>query len=88
MTIQPYRNKLQLKIESPTAGGLDLSSKATIIELGEVVAIGELVENTKVGDKIMFRDYDSIPLQHEFATINKNLVRMQRRDVLGLLKTY
>lgn len=55
MIIIPYRNKIQLKIDQPTAGGLDLSSKPTTVEVGTVISDG--FEHLKIikGDRIMFK---------------------------------
>lgn len=40
MNITPLTGKIYLSIEKPTAGGLDLSSKPTAVEYGEVIAVG------------------------------------------------
>lgn len=54
--MQPIGNKIQIAIDKPTAGSLDLSSKATAVECGTVVALGKNVSNElKVGDKIAFK---------------------------------
>ena len=45
MTILPVGKKLQLEIEQPTAGGLDLSAKNTVVECGIVAAISEVLPN-------------------------------------------
>lgn len=71
MTIQPVGKKIQIEVDSPTAGGLDLSSKETIVEVGTIIALGEelaglgrtkringvLVETEKfkVGDRIFLK---------------------------------
>ena len=56
MTIIPFTDKIYIKIEKPVAGSLDLSSKPTAVEHGEVVALGEGTEGTlKVGDKIFVK---------------------------------
>ena len=64
--ITPLGKKIQLKIEQPTAGGLDLSAKETAIEVGEIIGLaGERSVNLqnlwigktelKIGDKIFFK---------------------------------
>lgn len=55
MTITPFTGKVYLSIEKPTAGGLDLSSKPTAVEHGEVIAIGEGVSSLHVGDKVFVK---------------------------------
>jgi len=65
MKIIPLANKIQLKIEKPTAGGLDLSSKATATEVAEVMAIGEDVVKIKVGDVIMFKSWSTDIITYE-----------------------
>lgn len=55
MKIIPTNNKLQIKIDQPTVGSLDLSSKPTAVEYGIVVGIGEGVSGFKIGDKIFFK---------------------------------
>ena len=49
---------MQLKIDEPTIGDLDLSAKKTIIEFGEVIAIGEkTLGDFKVGDKVFVKGW-------------------------------
>ena len=55
MNIKPAQNKIYLKIEKPTAGSLDLSSKPTVVEYGEVISIGEGVSGVNVGDKLFVK---------------------------------
>ena len=57
MTILPVGKKLQLEIEQPTAGGLDLSSKNTVVECGTIKAVPAptLVGDYCVGQKIFFK---------------------------------
>jgi len=58
MIILPVNKKIQLKIEQPTAGGLDLSSKETAIEVAEIVAIpsdAKIIGGVCIGDKIMVK---------------------------------
>lgn len=60
--IKPINGKIQIKIEQPKVGGLDLSSKETAIEVAEVVALPAHIEGQSfinlglnVGDKIMVK---------------------------------
>ena len=55
--IKPLKNKIYFKVERPTVGGLDLSSKPTSTEIGEVLAVGEGVEEIKIGDKIFVKGW-------------------------------
>lgn len=54
MTI--FKNKIQIEIEKPIAGGLDLSSKETGTENGKVIAIGgDVVNQWILGKTILFK---------------------------------
>lgn len=55
MAINPYKNKIQVELEIPTVGNLDLSSKPVAIEVGKVIAVGSEVKDIKVGDTILFK---------------------------------
>ena len=61
MQIIPINKKIQLDIEQPTAGGLDLSSKPTTVECGTVLEISNCddgkfsINGIAVGDKIFFK---------------------------------
>lgn len=55
MIIKPFNNKIQLEIDQPTAGGLDLSSKPTTVECGIIKEVGENVKELKKGDRIFFK---------------------------------
>jgi co-chaperonin GroES (HSP10) len=68
MTIIPLNSKIQIQIEQPTAGGLDLSSKASAVECGTVIAIGEEVTNVKVGDKLFIKAWQIDIINHNKET--------------------
>ncbi len=55
MKITPLANKIYIKQDKPTAGALDLSSKPTAVEYGEVLGVGADVKNIKVGDKVFIK---------------------------------
>jgi co-chaperonin GroES (HSP10) len=55
MKITPLKNKIYFKVEKPTIAGLDLSSKPTTTEVGEVIAIGAGIDDVKVGDTIFVK---------------------------------
>ena len=56
MKITPLHNRIQIKIDDVTAGALNLSSKPTVVEVGEVIAVGDSVTlKIKKGDKIFFK---------------------------------
>lgn len=56
MKVKPLGNRVYIKIEEVSAGALDLSSKPTVVEVGEVVALGKDVTlDIKVGDKVFFK---------------------------------
>ena len=66
MQIIPINNKIQLDIEQPTAGGLDLSSKPTTVECATVIAVADGITKFKVGDKLFFKSW-----QVDIITYNK-----------------
>lgn len=68
--IVPLDNKIQIEIDKPTAGGLDLSSKATGTEFGTILAIGENVTKFKVGDKILFKAWQLDIINYEGEQYN------------------
>jgi len=55
MNIKPIGNKLQISIEKPTAGKLDLSSLSAATEYGKIIALGENVKGFNIGDMIFFK---------------------------------
>jgi len=55
MKIIPVGNKIQIEIEKPKAGKLDMSSKETAVENGTIIAVGEEVKGFKVGQKILVK---------------------------------
>lgn len=80
MKIQPLNGIIQLKIDEAHAGALDLTSRHSAIEYGEVIAIGEGVNRVKVGDKVFFKAW-------AVDIINKDDVRycFIAQDTNGLL---
>lgn len=57
MKIQPLSNIVYLKIEKPSVGALDISSRESAIEFAEVLAVGKGVEDIKVKDKIFVKSW-------------------------------
>lgn len=57
--IETLGKRVQLKIDEPKAGSLDVTSLNVAKETGEVVGIGKDVDLTawpiKVGDRVMFK---------------------------------
>lgn len=54
--IQPIGDRVYIKVEEPTAGALNLSSKPTTAEKGTVIAIGpDCTLPLKPGDTILFK---------------------------------
>ena len=74
MQIKPAQGKIYLRNEKPTAGSLDLSSKPTVVEYGEVLAIGAGVNTSsfdtiyKIGDKIFVKAWSL-----DLVTYNKEV---------------
>jgi len=70
MTIRPLGNNIQLKIEEVQAGVLDTSSRDTVVEYAQVVAIGDSVPAfnvLKTGDYVFVKAWaiDSINYQDQ-----------------------
>lgn len=60
MKLNPLGIRLLVKPfqqETTTATGIFIPQKEDMPERGEVVAIGDLVEKIKVGDKVLFKKY-------------------------------
>lgn len=65
--------KLQIQIDKPTAGSLDLSSKASAVECGTVVTTPdnsyiETIYKIKVGDKLLFKAWAVDIINYEGET--------------------
>jgi len=76
--INPIGDKLvvkPIKEEEKTKSGIILPESATkeTPNMGEVVAVGELSENIKVGDRVLFSEYgyDKVELEEEEYYIMK-----------------
>lgn len=66
MKIKTIGNRIQLKIEEPTVGGMNIASMPTAVECGEVIGIGEDVKlPVKKGDKIFFKSWGVDIVTHE-----------------------
>lgn len=66
--IQPLGNRIQIKIEDPKAGALDLSSRPSAIEFGEVIGTGPMVTMVKKGDKVFFKAWAVDIVRHDKET--------------------
>jgi co-chaperonin GroES (HSP10) len=79
IVLTPTQNKVYLKVESPKAGSLDLSSKPTGVEYGEVLAVGKGVTNVKAGDKVFIKAWAM-----DIITYNKETYYFCDGDSLGI----
>ena len=72
---------IRLKKEEKTAGGIIL---ADTIEnpgnIGIVESIGEKVTSVKVGDKVLFHDFDELP------TYDPDVVVVRENSILGVFE--
>jgi len=68
--MKPLYHKIQISISKPTAGSLDLSSKASAVECGEIIAVGTLVNFTdlEIGKKILFKAWACDVITNEGET--------------------
>jgi NADPH:quinone reductase-like Zn-dependent oxidoreductase len=64
-------------------GGLNLSSKPTVVELAEVVAIGEGVGGINVGDRVFVKAWALDVITH-----NKETYYFVNVESGGILATY
>lgn len=76
MEIKPMPNTVYLKIEENKAGVLDTSSRASAVEIGEVVAAGEGVKIT-IGSKVFVKSWaidiiDYEDKKYHFCNIETN----------------
>lgn len=65
MKIKPLKDEVQLKIERATAGDLVTSSYESAIEYGEVLAVGDSVEELKKGDRVFVKSWAIDIITHE-----------------------
>lgn len=58
MKIVPLDFEIQIEVDDPKAGALDLSATPRAIEVGTVVALGDKVTlDLKKGDKILYKSW-------------------------------
>lgn len=55
MRITPLNNKVLIQIDEPKVGMLDISSKKSALEKGEIIEANPLCDFLKKGDKILFK---------------------------------
>lgn len=68
------------KAEKTTAGGVvltDWEDKAP--NTGKVESVGELVKSVKVGDRVIFHQFDEIPI------LEPDLAVVRERSLLGII---
>jgi len=65
MKIKPQPGIVQLKIDEAKAGVLDTSSRNSAVEFAEVVAVGDGVENLKVGDHVFVKSWGIDIITHQ-----------------------
>lgn len=67
--LQAIGNKVIIKSvekKDKTDGGILLPTAAKgLSNIGEVISIGELVKSVKVGQKVMFSQWEKIEMKHE-----------------------
>ena len=73
MNIKPFAGKIHIKLDKPSAGGLDLSSKPTAVEYAEVIGVSIWYIDTvkqilKVGDKIFVKAWGIDVITHNGET--------------------
>lgn len=84
MKIKPWENKVQVEIDEPKVGGMDLGSMTTAIECGKVVAVGEYVTSLKVGDKIFFKSWAVDIIFHE--GIRYYFIDIETKGICAIVK--
>jgi co-chaperonin GroES (HSP10) len=58
MKTLPLGKQIQLKIDNPSAGVLDTSSRSTMVEHGTVLAVGpEVTIKVQIGDKVLVKSW-------------------------------
>ncbi len=84
MKIKPLAGIVQLKIEKPTAGVLDTSSKPSAIPVGEVIAIGKGVEELSVGDKVFVESW-GVSIQ-DYKDKPYYFVNVENKSILAIIE--
>ncbi len=73
--IIPIKDIVYLKIDEVKAGALDTSSRASAVEVAEVLAVGEGVITPRVGDKIFVKSWGIDIVNYEdkkYHFVNQN----------------
>jgi co-chaperonin GroES (HSP10) len=66
MKIKPIGTRIQLEIDEPKAGVLDLSGLQTAIEVGKVVGKGKDVSmQVEIGDQVFFKAWSVDIIVHK-----------------------
>lgn len=67
--MKPKRDIVLIRADKPkekTASGIFLVEQwKTLPQTGEVIAVGELVKNVDVGDRVLFERYASVILEND-----------------------
>jgi len=86
MKIKPIGNRILvelLKVEEKTSSGIILPStgETNSSNIGMVVAIGNIEEEIKLGDKIFFKPHSGTKIPDS----NKKLLILEMEDILAIL---
>lgn len=67
--ILPLGNIIQIRVDKAQAGVLDVETRKTAVEYGEVVAVGdEVTLKVKAGDRVFFKAWAVDIVSHEDET--------------------
>lgn len=86
MKLQPLADRIvakRLEAETKTASGIYLPESAKEKpQMGEVISVGKDVEEVKVGDQIVYKQYgpDEVKLE------GQELLLLKEEDVLAIVK--
>lgn len=84
MKIQPLKGEIQIKLDEASAGILNTSSRESAVEYGEVLAVGDDVEEIKKGDFILVKSWAIDSITHEDKRYN--FVSMKTGGVKAIVK--
>lgn len=65
MKIKPLEGEIQLKIEEAKAGILNTSSRKSVVEYAQVIAVGEGVKEIKKGDYVFVKSWAIDIINHD-----------------------
>ncbi len=84
MKIEPRENIVHLKIDEAKGMVLDTSSRASAVEFGEVISVGEGVKELKKGDCVFVKAWAIDIVNHK--DVKYHFVNVNTGGILAIVK--